>query len=84
MPTPLFIATRYGHPGYLKMLACTDSTIRRGADDGGEMGAFHFRARPATRVRPHDPPRRIHARGPRHCTDLPDLALDLSAKFPPS
>ena len=42
MPTPLFIATRYGHPGYLKMLACTDSTIRRGADDGGEMGAFHF------------------------------------------
>ena len=42
MPTPLFIAMRYGHPGYLKLLACTDSTIRRGADDGGEMGAFHF------------------------------------------
>jgi hypothetical protein len=42
MPTPLFIATRYGDPGYLKMLACTDPTIRRGADDGGEMGAFHF------------------------------------------
>ena len=42
MPTPLFIATRYGRPGYLKMLAGTDPTIRRGADDGGEMGAFHF------------------------------------------
>jgi hypothetical protein len=24
------------------MLACTDDGIRRGADDGGEMGAFHF------------------------------------------
>ena len=42
MPTPLFMAMRYGHPGYLKMLAGTDSTIRRGADDGGELGAFHF------------------------------------------
>ena len=42
MPTPLFIATRYGRPGYLKILAGTDPTIRRGADDGGEMGAFHF------------------------------------------
>jgi hypothetical protein len=42
-PQPIFISFRYGgRPGYLKMLACTDDTIRRGADDGGEMGAFHF------------------------------------------
>jgi hypothetical protein len=41
-PAPIFFSLRYGHPGYLKMLACTDATIRRGADDGGEMGAFHF------------------------------------------
>ncbi len=39
---PIFFSLRYGRPGYLKMLACTDSRIRRGADDGGEMGAFHF------------------------------------------
>jgi len=39
---PIFFSLRYGRPGYLKMLACTDNSIRRGADDGGEMGAFHF------------------------------------------
>jgi len=39
---PLFFTTQYGHPGYCKLLACTDASIRRGADDGGEMGAFHF------------------------------------------
>jgi hypothetical protein len=39
---PVFFTLRYGHPAYLKMLACTDGRIRRGADDGGEMGAFHF------------------------------------------
>ncbi len=39
---PFFVATRYGQPGYLKLMVCTDDTIRRGADDGGEMGAYHF------------------------------------------
>jgi len=39
---PLFFTLRYGDPRYLKMLACTDKSIRRGAEDGGEMGAFHF------------------------------------------
>lgn len=41
-PAPVFFALRYGHPGYLKLLASTDSSVREGADDGGEMGAFHF------------------------------------------
>ncbi len=41
-PQPIFFATRYGHPGYLKLLASTPDAIRRGADDAGEMGAFHF------------------------------------------
>jgi hypothetical protein len=41
-PQPYFVSMRYGDPGYLKLLACTDDAIRRGADDGGEMGAFHF------------------------------------------
>jgi len=41
-PQPLFFSLRYGHPAYLKLLASTDDTIRRGADDGGEMGCFHF------------------------------------------
>ena len=39
---PIFFSYRYGQPGYLKMLACTPDSIRHGADDGGEMGGFHF------------------------------------------
>lgn len=41
-PQPLFFAVRYGHPGYCKLLATTSNRIRRGADDAGEMGAFHY------------------------------------------
>jgi hypothetical protein len=41
-PQPLFFALRYGRPGYLKLLASTPDVVRRGADDDGEMGAFHF------------------------------------------
>jgi hypothetical protein len=41
-PMPLFFSTRYGQPGYLKMLVSTDNSIRSGADDNGEMGAFHY------------------------------------------
>jgi hypothetical protein len=39
---PIFFALRYGAPGYAKLLASTPDAIRRGASDGGEMGAFHF------------------------------------------
>jgi hypothetical protein len=39
---PAFVTTRYGQPAYLKLMACTDDSIRRGADDGSEMGAYHF------------------------------------------
>jgi hypothetical protein len=41
-PQPIFFAFRYGRPGYLKLLTSTSDVVRRGADDGGEMGAFHF------------------------------------------
>ena len=41
-PQPIFFAQRYGRPGYMKLLASTPDVVRRGADDGGEMGAFHF------------------------------------------
>jgi hypothetical protein len=41
-PQPIFFAFRYGRPGYLKLLASTPDVIRRGADDAGEMGAYHF------------------------------------------
>ncbi|MGC2403621.1 MAG: hypothetical protein WA510_27770 [Acidobacteriaceae bacterium] len=41
-PQPLFYSLRYGDPGYCKLLPSTDSSIREGADDGGEMGAFHL------------------------------------------
>ncbi len=39
---PLFYSLQYGDPGYAKLLPGTNNAIRRGADDGGEMGAFHF------------------------------------------
>lgn len=39
---PLFFALRYGLPAYAKLLPDTDDAVRRGASDGGEMGAFHF------------------------------------------
>src|SRR5208283_2504188 len=39
---PLFFSLRYGHPDYAKLIASTPDAIRRGASDGGEMGAFHF------------------------------------------
>ena len=42
VPRPVFYSLRYGDPGYAKLLPSTDDSIRRGADDGGEMGAFHF------------------------------------------
>ena len=41
-PQPLFYSMRYGDPGYCKLWPSTDDAIRRGADDEGEMGAFHF------------------------------------------
>ncbi len=41
-PEPLFVSLSYGNPAYAKLFASTPDVIRRGADDGGEMGAFHF------------------------------------------
>jgi len=41
-PQPLFYSLRYGDPCYCKFYSVTDDLVRRGADDGGEMGAFHF------------------------------------------
>jgi hypothetical protein len=42
VPQPLFYSLQYGDPGYCKLLPSTDDAIRRGAEDEGEMGAFHF------------------------------------------
>lgn len=41
-PTPLFLSYQYTRPSYLKLAASTASSIRTGADDEGEMGAFHW------------------------------------------
>jgi hypothetical protein len=41
-PEPLFFSLQYGDPGYSKLLTSPPDAVRRGADDGGEMGAFHF------------------------------------------
>lgn len=40
-PAPMFYSLQYGNPAYAKLLPTTDSSIRKGADDGGEMGAYH-------------------------------------------
>jgi hypothetical protein len=45
-PQPIFFALRYGRSGYCKLLASTSDRIRRGADDGGEMGVFHYLLNP--------------------------------------
>jgi hypothetical protein len=39
---PIFYSLGYGAPDYAKLSPFTDKFIRQGADDGGEMGAFHF------------------------------------------
>jgi len=41
-PQPLFSSVAYGVPDYMKLFAATPDAVRRGAADGGEMGAFHF------------------------------------------
>jgi hypothetical protein len=46
LPGPLFANLRYGQPGYGELLAQTDDAVRRGADNGGEMGAFNFQLAP--------------------------------------
>ncbi|MET8204833.1 hypothetical protein ABZT51_02125 [Streptomyces sp. NPDC005373] len=43
---PLFAAIRYGTPWYGQLADRCPEEIRRGADDGAEMGAFHDLYRP--------------------------------------
>ena len=43
---PLFAAVRYGTPWYGQLADRCPEAIRRGADDGAEMGAFHDLYRP--------------------------------------
>ncbi|NYV78478.1 hypothetical protein HW445_29740, partial [Streptomyces sp. UH6] len=43
---PLFTSERYGTPGYGLLADACAEEIRRGADDGAEMGAFHDLYRP--------------------------------------
>ena len=38
---PRFTTVRYGRPGYAQLHWLCPCVIRRGADDGSEMGAFH-------------------------------------------
>jgi hypothetical protein len=38
---PFFTSTRYGTPGYAQLASFVADEIRRGAEDGSEMGAFH-------------------------------------------
>ncbi|WP_367324320.1 hypothetical protein [Streptomyces sp. HUAS ZL42] len=45
-PRPLFTSERYGTPWYCQSADPCPEQIRRGADDGAEMGAFHDLYRP--------------------------------------
>lgn len=49
-PTPLFLSYKYTRPDYLKLAASTPSSIRMGADDEGEMGAYHWVLAPLREV----------------------------------
>ena len=40
--TPSFTSERYGDPGYAQLsITCADE-LRSGAEEGGEIGAFHL------------------------------------------
>jgi hypothetical protein len=39
---PTFTAARYGQPGYGQLARACPAPIRTGAEDDGEIGAFHF------------------------------------------
>lgn len=39
---PLLTSTRYGHPAYCQLADASPAEIRRGADDEGELGAYHL------------------------------------------
>ncbi len=40
-PEPVFESTLYTTPNYMALHTCTDETITRGAENGGEMGAYN-------------------------------------------
>jgi hypothetical protein len=43
---PAFTSIAYGQPGYAQLKLTVPLDIRAGADDGAEMGAFHFLQQP--------------------------------------
>jgi hypothetical protein len=43
---PEFSSVHYGNPGYARLAETCAEEIRKGADDGSEMGAFHDLYRP--------------------------------------
>ncbi|MCS6825258.1 MAG: hypothetical protein NZ553_01455 [Caldilinea sp.] len=44
--TPTFAATRFGRPAYMQLSVSCPAAIAEGAEDGGEMGAFHLLQQP--------------------------------------
>lgn len=45
-PSPLFTSVRYGTPWYAQLADRCPEELRRGSDDGAELGAFHDLYRP--------------------------------------
>ena len=39
---PIFASLKLGHPGYLHLTTNTSTDLRRGGEDGGEMGVFYL------------------------------------------
>ncbi len=44
--TPSFTTTQFGHPAYMQLSPVCPEAITQGAEDGGEMGAFHLIQQP--------------------------------------
>lgn len=38
---PVFVSIRFGHPGYMHLHPNTSPNVRKGGEEGGEMGAFY-------------------------------------------
>jgi len=38
---PIFVSLQFGHPAYLHLSTNASTELRRGAEEGGEMGVFY-------------------------------------------
>ncbi|BAK76601.1 hypothetical protein NH8B_1784 [Pseudogulbenkiania sp. NH8B] len=51
--TPAFTSTRFGHPAYVQLRLSTAPEIRKGAEDGAEMGVWNLLQQPQREANLH-------------------------------